>query len=69
MTTATRKNKAKILSRKVLSNKPAAVRTVSKETAEQKDEVGLSVLLNSNLPRSFKNRAEMDAHIRWLREE
>ena len=69
MTTATRKNKAKIPSRKVLSNKPEAVRTISKETAEQKDEVGLGVLLNSNLPRSFKNRAEMDAHIRWLREE
>lgn len=68
MATPTKKNNAKLPRRKVPSNKPVDSGIVSDKTKQEEDEVGLGVVLNSHLPRSFKNRAEMDAHIRWLRE-
>jgi len=65
MTTATRKNKAKIPSRKVLSNKPAAsIPTMSKNG---KKAAGLIALWNAPSPGLFQNVAEVDAHIREVR--
>lgn len=69
MTTAIKENKTKTLGRKVPSKKPANSKNASNQTTQKKDEVGLGVLLNSHLPRSFDNPADVDAHIRWLRDE
>ena len=63
MTTATKKNKTKISSRKVLSPKSVDLSSGSIRTKQEKA-VGLIALWNAPSPGLFENVAEVDAHIR-----